>query len=64
MCVPQVRRSTYHDVVRVDDLGGLGVDTGGVQVYSINNARVGATLGFYTAPTRPSKLLATAHFSP
>lgn len=36
----QVRRSTYHDVVRAGDLTSLGIDTSGIQIYSINNARV------------------------
>jgi hypothetical protein len=36
----QVRRSTYHDVVKAADLEGLGVSLQGVQGYSINNARV------------------------
>lgn len=36
----QVRRSTYHDVVKASDLSGLHVDLAGIQAYSINNAKV------------------------
>lgn len=39
----QIRRSTYHDVVKVSDLTSLHVDLSGVQAYSINNARVSVT---------------------
>ena len=42
----QVRRSTYHDVVKASDLAELlGVDLAGVQPYSINNARVSEHTG-------------------
>ncbi|GFH17997.1 PLATZ transcription factor [Haematococcus lacustris] len=41
----QVRRSTYHDVVKAADLVALGVDLQGVQSYSINNAKVSRAVG-------------------
>ncbi|MED6109784.1 hypothetical protein PIB30_036812 [Stylosanthes scabra] len=39
MCIPQVRRYVYHDVVRLGDLQKL-IDCSNIQPYTINGAKV------------------------